>query len=64
MIEVGFGRANEVGFGKGTRFHTNMALLRVLKAGFGIAVEVKFDCANLALATEEIFYSAQTAISI
>ena len=48
-------RANEVGFGKGTRFLIESHFVRVLKAGFGCAVEVKFDCANLTWATGDFF---------
>ena len=40
------GRAIEVGLGNGTRFLTTFQFVRVLKAGFGRAVEVKFDCTS------------------
>ena len=40
------GRAIEVGFDFGYPISDGVEFVRVLKAGFGRAVEVKFDCTS------------------
>ena len=46
------GRAIEVGFDSVYTVSDGVEFVRVLKAGFGRAAEVKFDCTNLTWATE------------
>ena len=45
-VESDLGRAIEVGFDFGYPISNGVEFVRVLKAGFGRAVEVKFDCTS------------------
>ena len=45
-VESDLGRAIEVGFDFGYTISNGVEFVRVLKAGFGRAVEVKFDCTS------------------
>ena len=45
-VESDLGRAIEVGFDSVYPIYDPVGFVRVLKAGFGRAVEVKFDCTS------------------